>query len=92
MGLNAEHWWISGADHAYPSHRPDCVDRQRLATLASAVVGYQAINTAGVRLLDAEFVNAVLVLVVVTCVIGPILTEHFLRLLSPGRFLQGKPH
>lgn len=50
---------------------------QMAATLASAVVGYQAMNSEGVRLLDAEFVNAVLVLVVVTCVLGPILTERF---------------
>jgi Kef-type K+ transport system membrane component KefB len=50
---------------------------QMAATLASAVVGYQAMNSEGVRLLDAEFVNAVLVLVVVTCVLGPILTRRF---------------
>jgi hypothetical protein len=43
---------------------------------------YQAINSEGVRLLDAEFVNAVLVLVVATCVIGPILTERFGKTLA----------
>ncbi len=50
---------------------------QMAATLASAVVGYQSLNSEGVRLLDAEFVNAVLTMVVATCVIGPILTERF---------------
>lgn len=50
---------------------------QMAATLASAVVGYQTKNGSGDRLLDAEFVNAVLVLVVVTCVTGPILTRRW---------------
>jgi Kef-type K+ transport system membrane component KefB len=52
---------------------------QMAATLASAVVGYQTKNASGVRLLDAQFVNAVLALVVVTCVAGPILTERWGR-------------
>lgn len=50
---------------------------QMAATLASAVVGYQALNQNGERLLDAEFVNATLVLVVATCIAGPILTEKW---------------
>ncbi len=50
---------------------------QMAATLASAVVGYQTVNAAGERLLDESWVNAVLVLVVATCVGGPILTERF---------------
>jgi Kef-type K+ transport system membrane component KefB len=50
---------------------------QMAATLASAVVGYQAINAKGERLLDAGFVNAVVILVILTCVLGPILTERF---------------
>lgn len=52
---------------------------QMAATLASAVVGYQTTNARGERMLDAGFVNAVLVLVVVTCVIGPVLTERWAR-------------
>lgn len=55
---------------------------QMAATLASAVVGYQTKNAAGERLLDAEFVNAALFLVVATCVAGPILTERWGKLLS----------
>jgi Kef-type K+ transport system membrane component KefB len=50
---------------------------QMAATLASAVVGYQAVNGKGERLLDAGFVNAVVLLVIVTCVVGPLLTERF---------------
>src|SRR5262249_21182932 len=41
---------------------------QMAATLASAVVGYQTVNAQNERMLDTEIVNAVLVLVVVTCV------------------------
>lgn len=50
---------------------------QMAATLASAVVGFQTKNAEGKRLLDAEFVNATLLLVVVSCVAGPILTEFW---------------
>lgn len=50
---------------------------QMAATLASAVVGFQTKNAEGKRLLDAEFVNATLLLVVVSCVVGPILTEFW---------------
>lgn len=55
---------------------------QMAATLASAVVGYQALNSKGERLLSNEFVNAVLILVIVTCVLGPIMTAHFASPLS----------
>ena len=50
---------------------------QMAATLASAVVGYQAVNGSGEHLLDRGFVNAVVMLVIFTCVAGPILTERF---------------
>jgi Kef-type K+ transport system membrane component KefB len=52
---------------------------QMAATLASAVVGYKALNSNGERLLDIQFVNAVVILVIFTCVIGPILTERFAK-------------
>lgn len=55
---------------------------QMAATLASAVVGYQALNSSGERLLDVQFVNATLVLVVATCVVGPILTERWGKALA----------
>jgi Kef-type K+ transport system membrane component KefB len=50
---------------------------QVAATLAATLVGYQTVNPAGVRLLDEKMLNAVLVLLVVTSIIGPILTEKF---------------
>ncbi len=52
---------------------------QVAATLASALVGYQAVNATGQRLIDDAMLNTVLVLVIVTSVLGPILVEHFVR-------------
>jgi uncharacterized protein YybS (DUF2232 family) len=50
---------------------------QVAATLAVALVAFQAKNAAGVRLIDEPVLNAVLVMVVVTSILGPILTERF---------------
>ena len=50
---------------------------QVAATLAATLVGYNTLNEAGVRLLDEKMLNAVLVLLVVTSVLGPIMTELF---------------
>jgi Kef-type K+ transport system membrane component KefB len=50
---------------------------QMAATLASAVVAYKTVNAEGAHLLDDTYVNAVLVLVVVTCVAGPILSQRY---------------
>jgi Kef-type K+ transport system membrane component KefB len=52
---------------------------QVAATLATAIVAYQTKNAAGVRLIDEPVINAVLVLVVVTSLLGPVLTEHYGR-------------
>ncbi|QJE94543.1 cation:proton antiporter [Luteolibacter luteus] len=69
---SAEMWTM--ASLSYP---------QMAATLASAVVGYQTLDAAGVRLLDSSFVNAVVIVIVVTCVLGPILTTRYAtRMLS----------
>ena len=48
---------------------------QVAATLAATLVGYDTLNEAGVRLLDEKMLNAVLVLLVVTSILGPIMTE-----------------
>jgi Kef-type K+ transport system membrane component KefB len=53
---------------------------QVAATLAAAMVGYDTINAAGERLLAEEIFNASLVLLVVTSLLGPVLTELF----TPG--------
>ncbi|MGB8343197.1 MAG: cation:proton antiporter [Chthoniobacterales bacterium] len=50
---------------------------QMAATLAAAVVAYKTVNASGARLLDESYVNAILVLVVATCVAGPILVERY---------------
>lgn len=55
---------------------------QMAATLASAVVGYQTLNAQGERMLDSGLVNAVLVLVVVTCALGPILSGRWSKQLG----------
>jgi Kef-type K+ transport system membrane component KefB len=52
---------------------------QVAATLAAALVAFQAKNAAGVRLIDEPVLNTVLVMVVVTSIMGPILTERFGR-------------
>lgn len=48
---------------------------QMAATLASAVVGYATVNSAGERLIEQGFLNVVLALVVITCVLGPMIAE-----------------
>jgi Kef-type K+ transport system membrane component KefB len=53
---------------------------QVAATLAATLVGYATLNQAGVRLLDERMLNAVLVMLVVTSILGPVLTEVF----TPG--------
>lgn len=55
---------------------------QMAATLASAVVAYNTVNSAGEHLLGQTYVNAVLVLVVATCVAGPIFTQRFAKRIS----------
>jgi Kef-type K+ transport system membrane component KefB len=52
---------------------------QVAATLAAAIVAFESKNAAGVGLIDQTMVNAVLVLVVVTSILGPMLTEYFGR-------------
>jgi Kef-type K+ transport system membrane component KefB len=49
---------------------------QVAATLAAALVSYDALNAGGQRLIDARMLNATLVIVVVTAVLGPVLTER----------------
>ena len=60
---------------------------QVAATLAATLVGYDTLNAAGERLLADEIFNTVLVLLVVTSLLGPILTELF----TPGMVRQEAP-
>jgi hypothetical protein len=57
---------------------------QVAATLAATLVGYDTLNAAGDRLLADEIFNTVLVLLVVSSLLGPILTELF----TPGMVRQ----
>lgn len=52
---------------------------QVAATLAATLVGYDTMNAAGQRLLDDKILNAVLVLLLTTSILGPILTERFAK-------------
>ena len=53
---------------------------QVAATLAAAVVAFDTRNGAGQRMLDDTMLNAVLVLMLATSILGPVLTERF----APG--------
>jgi Kef-type K+ transport system membrane component KefB len=50
---------------------------QVAATLAAAVVAFDTRNGAGERMLDGTMLNAVLVLMLATSILGPVLTERF---------------
>jgi Kef-type K+ transport system membrane component KefB len=52
---------------------------QVAATLAAALVAYDTKNAAGERLIGEPVLNSVIVLLVVTSVLGPILTERFAK-------------
>jgi hypothetical protein len=52
---------------------------QVAATLATAIVGYEALNAAGQRPIDERMLTAVLVLVLMTSMVGPILSVRYLR-------------
>lgn len=56
---------------------------QVAATLAAALVAYGAKNSQGQRLIDEPVLNTVIVLMVVSSILGPVLTEHFGRRLAP---------
>jgi hypothetical protein len=48
-----------------------------LPQLAATLVAYDTRNAAGQRLLDGTMLNAVLVLMLTTLILGPLLTERF---------------
>jgi Kef-type K+ transport system membrane component KefB len=58
---------------------------QVAATLAATLVAHDTRGAAGQRLLDDRMLNVVLVLVLVTSILGPVLTEHFAPRLTPDR-------
>ena len=58
---------------------------QVAATLAATLVAHDTLDAAGQRLLDDRMLNVVLVLVLVTAILGPVLTERFAPRLARGR-------
>jgi Kef-type K+ transport system membrane component KefB len=50
---------------------------QVAATLAATLVAFHIVDPAGERLLDTRILNAVLVMVLTTSILGPLLTQHF---------------
>lgn len=58
---------------------------QLAATLAAAITAYKTVDAAGVRLIDDTVVNAVIVLMTVTAILGPVLTQRFGQRVAPAR-------
>ena len=52
---------------------------QVAATLAAAEVAFHTLNPSGQRLIDEPIINTVIVLMMVTSILGPVLTERFSR-------------
>jgi Kef-type K+ transport system membrane component KefB len=50
---------------------------QVAATLAATLVAYRTYNAAGAPLLDSRMLNGVLIMVLVTSILGPVLTQRF---------------
>lgn len=50
---------------------------QVAATLAASLVAYRTVNAAGQPLLDSRMLNGVLIMVLVTAILGPVLTQRF---------------
>ena len=75
--------WITGA--AFHYSRNDRLNMWSLslpqvaATIAAALVAYQAVDQAGHRLISKDVLSGVFVMVLVTAISGPILTEVFSR-------------
>ncbi|MGV0976806.1 MAG: cation:proton antiporter, partial [Azonexus sp.] len=59
---------------------------QVAATLAATLVAYKTFNAAGQPLLDARMLNAVLIMVLVTAILGPVLTQRYVpRMLEEAK-------
>jgi Kef-type K+ transport system membrane component KefB len=57
---------------------------QVAATLAATLVAYRTFNAAGQPLLDSRMLNGVLIMVLVTAILGPVLTQRFAPQLVEG--------
>ena len=75
--------WLTGMFARYP-----VVERLNLwsltlpqvaSTIAATLVAYQALDAQGARLIDEPILNGVFLLVLLTCIVGPVLTELFCK-------------
>ncbi len=57
---------------------------QVAATLAAALVAFDCVNANGIRLIDEQVLDTILVLMAVTVVAGPILTNYFAGKKNPN--------
>jgi len=65
---------------------------QVAATLAAAIVAFHTLNAAGQPLLDRETLNAILVLMLTTAILGPVLTQRFApRMIEQASDPNGRP-
>jgi Kef-type K+ transport system membrane component KefB len=73
--------WAVGRSYAYTRDEQLTVWSLTLpqvaATLAATLVAHDTLGAGGQRLLDDRMLNVVLVLVLVTSILGPVLTERF---------------
>jgi Kef-type K+ transport system membrane component KefB len=80
--------WITGMLFRYPTAEIGLTWSLTLpqvaATLAATTVAYRTVNAAGIPLIPHEVLNAVLVLVVLTSIGGPLATQRFAEKLAPG--------
>ena len=63
---------------------------QVAATLAATLVGFDTVNAAGERLVDARILDVVFVLILVTATLGPIMTQRFAPLMLASS--EDRPH
>jgi hypothetical protein len=56
---------------------------QVAATLSAALVAYDTTNQAGECLLDAKMLNVEIVVMLITAILGPVLTEWFASKMAP---------
>ena len=81
--------WVAGRAFGYSRDEQLVVWSLTLpqvaATLAAALVAHDTVDAAGQRLLDDQMLNAVLVLMLTTSILGPVLTERFAPRLVPAR-------
>ena len=87
--------WVAGRAFGYSRDEQWLVWSLTLpqvaATLAAALVARDTFDAAGQRLLDDQILNAVLVLMLTTSILGPVLTERFAPRLGPGTMTTSWP-